>query len=95
LNEVVEARESGADFAVYGPVFQTPGKTGPQGGKGLEDLSDVCSAANRFPVVALGGVDVSNYRLAIKAGAFGIAGIRMFGDPGTAVGMIEDLNRKK
>ena len=73
LYEVLEARDSGADFALFGNVFATPGKGEP---KGLEKLAKVCSAAAPFPVIAVGGIDGSNSDAVLSAGASGLAAIR-------------------
>ena len=73
--EVISARQSGADFVVFGPVF---GKSVPteMNATGLKGLHSVC--AHTIPVVALGGVTLANARLCFHAGAAGIAGIRLF-----------------
>lgn len=73
LAEVITARDAGADFAIYGPVFATPGKGEP---KGLSNLSIVCAEAGGFPVVAVGGIDAENFVSVFDAGARGIASIR-------------------
>jgi thiamine-phosphate pyrophosphorylase len=69
----VEAAQ-GADFVVYGPVFDTPGK-GPA--KGLEPLANI-AARSKVPVFALGGVTSENAQSCLDAGAAGVAAIRMF-----------------
>lgn len=66
-----EAARSQADFCVFGPVFDTPGKTA----QGLEPLARAARATPR-PVLALGGVDASNARRCVEAGAAGVACIR-------------------
>lgn len=71
-SEVVAARASGADFAVFGPVF---GK-GEAAGTGVETLRAAC--AHGIPVFALGGVTADNASSCIDAGAAGVAGIRLF-----------------
>jgi thiamine-phosphate pyrophosphorylase len=75
LTEILQAREQAADLAVFGPIFEKPGvpKTGPLG---LALLQQAC--AWEFPVLALGGVDLDNARLCVRAGAAGIAAIRLF-----------------
>jgi thiamine-phosphate diphosphorylase len=90
--EVLRARDAGADFVVFGPVFPTPGKADLQGAKGLDELSLVCKAAAGFPVLALGGIDSSNYREALDAGASGIAAIRLFSDLEKAEHVIRGLS---
>ena len=78
LEEVVEASEQGADLAIFGPVFETPGKGEPQG---LAVLSGVCEKLRPFPVIGLGGIDETNYASVLNAGASGIAAIRSLNDP--------------
>ena len=73
--EALAARQDGADFVVYGPVFETPGKGSPIG---TGQLNLLCSALAPFPVIALGGINAANCRLVIRAGAAGVAGIRSF-----------------
>jgi thiamine-phosphate pyrophosphorylase len=70
-----EARSaSKADFVVFGPVFATGSKQ-PQG---LEKLREVATALKGFPVVAIGGIDLDNAEECFRAGASGIAAIRLF-----------------
>ena len=72
-SDVIAARDAGANFAVFGPVFETPGKpftVGP------DELRRVCKAAGSFPVLALGGIDDSNAEAALQSGAAGFAAIR-------------------
>lgn len=79
LREVELAEGHGADFVVFGPVFEKPGSNSPV--LGLSALEQACRnrrAANpRMPVLALGGVDVGNAAACMAAGAAGIAGIRL------------------
>ncbi len=78
FDAIVSAYEQGADFAVFGPVFATPGKGEPAG---LERLSDVCERVKPFSVLGLGGIDVDNCESVIAAGACGIAAIRSLNEP--------------
>ncbi len=77
LEGVKNAERNGADFAVFGPVFGSPGKGEPVG---VERLKEICVAVEPFPVLALGGIDASNYGKALKAGAKGFAAIRFLND---------------
>ena len=70
--EVAEAAAEGADFAVFGPVFE---KKSAQP-TGLDALREACR--EKIPVLALGGVTLNNAELCIGSGAAGIAGIRLF-----------------
>ena len=78
LAEVSAAVDDGADFAVFGPIFDTPGKAPA---KGIEALKEACSNAIPLPVLALGGVDSRNWRAVLAAGAAGFAAIRSLNDP--------------
>jgi thiamine-phosphate pyrophosphorylase len=77
--EVASAESHGADFAVFGPVFEKSGQLNPAG---LEELRAACQrpaiAGSPMPVLALGGVTLENARLCLQAGAAGIAAIRLF-----------------
>lgn len=76
IDDLRTAEREGADFAVYGPVFESPGK-GPA--IGLDALRAAVRAV-RIPVYALGGVTEENAESCIEAGAYGIAGIRLFSE---------------
>jgi thiamine-phosphate pyrophosphorylase len=73
VNEGILAERAGADFVVFGPVFDSPGKTAV----GLDPLRNV-AASLKIPVLAIGGVTMANAGEVLKAGAAGIAGIRLF-----------------
>jgi thiamine-phosphate pyrophosphorylase len=80
LEEAVAARDGGADFIVFGPIFETPSKQEYGTPVGIEQLSKVASELGPFPVIALGGVTLTNARDCLSAGASGIAGISIFGN---------------
>lgn len=72
------AAKAGADFAVFGPIFQTPGKGRP---RGLADLRALCAKTGPFAVIGIGGIDPANCGSVLASGASGIAGIRSFNEP--------------
>ena len=80
LAEAEVAKEGRADFVVFGPVFATPSKENYGLPTGLAKLERVAKHLTPFPVLALGGVDVTNARECLRAGARGIAGISLFED---------------
>ena len=73
VEEAVHAERAGADFVIFGPVFETPGKTPV----GIDALRSV-AAAVRIPVLAIGGITNENTQQVLNAGAAGIAAIRLF-----------------
>jgi thiamine-phosphate pyrophosphorylase len=77
--EVEAAREQGADYVTFGPVFSTSSKEAHGPPLGLEALRR--AAAAEIPVYALGGVSAERLAEVAAAGAAGAAGIRMFFDP--------------
>jgi thiamine-phosphate pyrophosphorylase len=95
LEEARAAQLGGADFVVFGPVFETGSKRAFGEPQGLEKLREVTSnpwsaATSRrfgrarsepFPVIAIGGITLDNAKECLQAGAAGIAGISLFGDP--------------
>jgi thiamine-phosphate pyrophosphorylase len=89
LSEVRLAESHGADFAVLAPIFEKPGTNLPPLGLDAlyraarrQTLSDPRVEAGdqraNVPIIALGGVTVSNAIDCIRAGASGVAGIRLF-----------------
>ena len=81
LAEATSARDGGADFAVFGPIFPTPSKEEYGSPLGVNCLADVVWELAPFPVLALGGISIDNARECLRAGASGVAGIRLFLDP--------------
>ncbi len=90
LDEVLSAESHGADFVVFGPVFGKQGSDqDPRGVGAITQLLHRGAAidhkveagrALRMPVIALGGITVNNAAECLRAGAAGIAGIRLFQD---------------
>ena len=75
IEEVERARDEGADYVVFGPVYETPGKGPPLGLAALEKAT-----AAGLSVYALGGVTLERFGELAGAGAAGVAAIRLFQD---------------
>jgi thiamine-phosphate pyrophosphorylase len=67
--------EGQAAYIGAGPVWETPSKTDASPAIGLDGLAAICEAV-RVPVIAIGGIDASNARDCIVAGAKGVAVVR-------------------
>jgi thiamine-phosphate pyrophosphorylase len=80
LEEATAASRNGADFIVFGPVFDTLSKRQYGEPVGLAKLTEVTAKLAPFPVLALGGVTMANAADCIQAGAAGIAAIRLLND---------------
>jgi thiamine-phosphate pyrophosphorylase len=80
LDEARTAQGAGADFVVFGPVFETDSKRAYGAPQGLDKLREVACALGEFPVVAIGGITVENVSECFEAGAKGVAAIGMFND---------------
>lgn len=79
LEEVVRARDDGAHYVTFGPVWPTRSKAQWGEPPGLAALSR--AAAVGVPVLALGGVSPDRLAAAARAGAAGAAAIGSFLDP--------------
>jgi thiamine-phosphate pyrophosphorylase len=80
LDEARAARAGGADFVVFGPVFETDSKRVYGEPQGLDKLHEVTGALGEFPVVAIGGITIENVGECFAAGASGVAAIRLLND---------------
>ncbi|MDX6412445.1 MAG: thiamine-phosphate pyrophosphorylase [Gaiellaceae bacterium] len=76
--EAIAAQQQ-ADYIGAGPVWDSPSKTDAPPAIGLDGLAAICEAV-KVPVIAIGGVDPSNARECIVAGAKGVAVLRASND---------------
>jgi thiamine-phosphate pyrophosphorylase len=72
VEEVVSAESQGADYIVFGPIYETPSKQlfGPP--LGIHTLEKACRLV-RIPIIGIGGVTAERAREMRRAGAFGVA----------------------
>lgn len=87
IEEVRRANREGADYIVFGPIYETPSKRpfGPP--LGLERLAEACSQSTA-PIFAIGGITcgrVSDIRAAGAHGAAVIGAVLTSTDVGAAV----------
>jgi len=75
IEEAIKAEKGGASYITIGPIFTTPSKEGiikPLGVEPLKILREKLS----IPIIAVGGINESNVKEVLKAGANGVAMIR-------------------
>ena len=91
--EAVEAEAAGdCDYLVFGTVFPSASKPADLAPAGLAALRDACAAVG-LPVLAIGGVSLTNVRDVAAAGAAGIAAITLFDDPDRVESIVAALRR--
>jgi thiamine-phosphate pyrophosphorylase len=99
VGEIEKARTGGADFAVFGPVFQTESKRKYGAPVGTEQLRVATTEARGLPVLALGGISLDNAAECFSAGASGVAAINLLSVPKSLSKTAEELraifNRKR
>jgi thiamine-phosphate pyrophosphorylase len=78
--EALEAERAGASYIFFGPVFDTPSKRSFGPPQGVAKLGEVCRSVE-IRVIAIGGVNEMNGAECLRAGAAGVAAIRLFQQP--------------
>ncbi|MBI5672028.1 MAG: thiamine phosphate synthase [Nitrospirae bacterium] len=68
VEEVRRANHDGADYIIFGPIFDTPSKRPFGAPLGLEVLADVCRNS-MAPIFAVGGITSERVRDVRRAGA--------------------------
>ncbi|MGE6376873.1 thiazole tautomerase TenI [Peribacillus muralis] len=71
MEEAKVACRQGADYAMYGHIFETDSKRGLPP-KGVEELQAITSNVS-LPIIAIGGITPSNCQSVLEAGVRGIA----------------------
>lgn len=92
LAEAQAAENDGAGYIIFGSVFDTPSKRSFGPPQGVERLNEVCCAVE-IPVIAIGGVTEENARECARAGAAGIAAIRLFQEESNEVVLAKRVAR--
>jgi len=94
MAEAKEAADGGANFIVFGPVFATESKQIYGEPVGLEALQKVTGQLS-IPVLALGGIKLSNFKDTLSAGASGIAAISLFTDNSDLQAIVQTVKKKE
>lgn len=91
LKEALDAQRAGADYIGFGPVFQTDVKGGAKP-SGLKLLKKVAEAV-KVPVVAIGGIGLSNIYNVRRTGVKRAAVIRAAGEAENVELMVRRLRK--
>ncbi len=91
IEEAEIAAKQGADFITFSSIFATPGKGTS---KGLRALRELCEKLKPFPVVALGGINETNFQSVLENGAGGFAAIRFLNDTIILPKLMKEINAK-
>jgi thiamine-phosphate pyrophosphorylase len=77
FDQAREALKKKPDYIGFGPIYKTPTKQIPDPVVGTERLQKVLEFSD-VPVVAIGGIDETNVRSVLEAGAKNICMVRYF-----------------
>ncbi len=72
VDEVRRANQDGADYIIFGPIFDTSSKRSFGPPLGLDLLAEVCREST-VPIFAIGGITCERARAVRRAGAHGVA----------------------
>jgi thiamine-phosphate pyrophosphorylase len=73
LAQASEAVDLPIDYVAIGPVFATDTKENPDDEVGIENLKQIRKAIGKIPLVAIGGINSSNFREVLDTGADSVA----------------------
>ena len=81
VDEARLASASGADYLIFGTLFQTRSKGEGHSVASAGQLREACDAAAGVPVLVIGGITVERAAGLARCGAAGVAGIGLFLPP--------------
>ncbi|WP_102347211.1 thiazole tautomerase TenI [Bacillus sp. Marseille-P3661] len=91
LKEALEKEQQGADFLVFGHIFNTTSKPDlqPRGIASLRELTDAVS----IPVIAIGGINTTNIANVLQANVQGVAVLSAILEDKNPLIRAKELNR--
>lgn len=93
-DDLAFAIENDVDWVFVSPIFATPSKGEPRGISAIATAAKIKTDHARPKIIALGGIDASNAKSCIEAGADGVAVIRSIldaADPFEATRALSDV----
>lgn len=94
IEEAQRAKDAGADFILFGPVFETESKRIFGEPQGLRKLAEVVESVPGFPVIAVGGIGADQVELCLRSGATGVAAIRLLNDAENLVSIVSEIRQR-
>jgi thiamine-phosphate pyrophosphorylase len=94
IDEAKAAQAGGADFVVFGPVFETESKRMFGEPQGMTRLGEVVAAIPELPVLAVGGISVDNFEDCLQTGAAGVAAIRLLNNADSLDSIVAEIRRR-
>ena len=76
LRQAEKALKLPIDYLAIGPVFATKTKENPDKVVAFEELKNIRELTGNFPLVAIGGIDLSNFQELLNLGVDSVAVIR-------------------
>lgn len=73
IQQIIEALEMPVDYIAVGPVFPTKTKENPDKVIGLKGVKKAREIVGDFPLIAIGGINLRNFREVLRAGADSVA----------------------
>jgi thiamine-phosphate pyrophosphorylase len=95
LAEAIEAQRSGADYLGISPIFQTSTKSDAGKPAGIALIEEIRAQVD-IPLIAIGGINLSNAPEVVRAGADGLCAISAVvtkKDAGREINRFQDLFR--
>ena len=86
VEQAIQAAQLPINYLAIGPIFVTTTKENPDPVVGLDGLRQVRDAIGDFPLVAIGGIDITNVHSVLAAGADSAAIISDLFAPGAKLG---------
>jgi thiamine-phosphate pyrophosphorylase len=77
IDRALQAEQEGADYVLFGPLFNTPSKKAYGPPQGLEILEKIACSVS-IPVLAVGGITPRDVKRCLAAGAYGVSAISAF-----------------
>lgn len=97
-SEAIEAQQTGADFVVLGPIYDTPSKRTMGDPLGLSEIRRAAAQVT-IPIFAIGGIRSDRIQPVIRGGAHGVAVISAIlqapNPRGAAETLSQELNEKR